>query len=82
MQDKPTSDVRCETCGAAPLNGWCNQCGAEPGNVKRFAGFSQDERAAIRDGLLGEADIDPNEDPTFPPRIAAAQALIAELDAL
>jgi hypothetical protein len=47
---------------------------------ERWAAFTYVERAAIRDGLVGESEIDPNEDPTFPERIAKADRMIAEID--
>lgn len=46
----------------------------------RFAAFSPVERDAIRDGLLGEADLNPDEDPFFAERVWIAERLIAELD--
>lgn len=50
--------------------------------VTRFADFSTEERAALRDGLTAEAEINPAEDPTFPARVATAERLIVELEAV
>lgn len=47
----------------------------------RFAKFTQVERDVMHDGLMGEARINPHEDPSFPPIVAAAEALLDELDA-
>lgn len=52
----------------------------EEPDPNRFVAFTAPENAALRDGLLTEADLDPAEDPQFPARVATADALIAELD--
>lgn len=49
-------------------------------NQHRFAPFSQPERDVLHDGLMGEVTLDPTEDPTFPAVVAAARALLQELD--
>lgn len=41
--------------------------------------FTKRELSAIQDGLRGEADIDPNEDDTFPARIETANLLLIEI---
>lgn len=48
--------------------------------MSRFDAFSEDELDAISDGLLGEAELNPHEDESFPARIAVAQALLYELE--
>lgn len=45
----------------------------------RFAPFTPEERDALHDGLMAEADLDPDEDPAFPQRVATAEALLEEL---
>jgi hypothetical protein len=47
--------------------------------VGRFAAFTREERDALHDGLMNEADLDPEEDPAFPQRVATAEALLEEL---
>lgn len=46
----------------------------------RFSAFTAEERAAIADGLMGEADLDPTEDPAFPKRVEVANGLLDELE--
>lgn len=48
--------------------------------MSRFEGFTQVELDAIRDGLLGETELEPTEDPSFPSRIRIAQDLVNEID--
>lgn len=52
----------------------------DPAEPNRFVTFTAPENAALRDGLLTEAELDPAEDAQFPARVATADALIAELD--
>lgn len=45
----------------------------------RFADFTDPERASLHDGLMRERDLESDEDPSFPERIAIAEALLEEL---
>lgn len=46
----------------------------------RFRVFNEEERNAISDGLLDEAELNPDEDPSFKVRVAVANALLDELE--
>jgi hypothetical protein len=45
----------------------------------RFAQFSKEERAVIHDGLMSEAKLDPDEDPSYQAIVDTAEDLLVEL---
>lgn len=45
----------------------------------RFAEFSNEELEAIRDGLLGEAELAETEEPDIAARVALATSLLDEI---
>lgn len=46
----------------------------------RFQNFTDAEKNVLRNGLLEEADLDPEEDPSFPPIIEIAESLLVEIE--
>lgn len=47
--------------------------------MNRFDPFSDNECAVIADGLMGEAELDTDEDPSYLAIVATAEALLKEL---